>query len=101
MLTTYQDGEHTVVSITTQPKAISCCDEELVEVELEALRQGAEQARRDGQHYLTTMAAVSKAAAIACNRSLEILYLPLDEQKYREVFTLAWCAGYRSETRPQ
>lgn len=90
----------TVVTIATQPKPISCCDEELVEVEIEALRQGAEQAHRDGQHHLTTMGAISKAAAAACNRALEVQYLPLDERKFREVFMLAWSAGYLSEARP-
>lgn len=89
-----------MATITPQPKPISCCDEELVDVEIEALRQGAEQAHRDGENYLTTMGAVSKAAAAACNRALEVQYLPLDERKFREVFTLTWCAGYRSETRP-
>ncbi len=90
----------TVVTIATQLKPISCCEEELVEVEIEALRQGAEQAHRDGQQHLTTMGAISNAAAAACNRALEVQYLPLDERKFREVFTLAWSAGYRSETLP-
>lgn len=99
MVTLNRDEGGVAVPILTHPKPISCCDEELVEVELEALRQGAEQARRDGIHYLATMEAVRKAATVACDHSLEVLYLPLDERKYREVFILAWCAGYRAEAR--
>ena len=96
----YRDKGETVVPIATPLKPISCCDEELVEVELEALRQGAEQARRDGPYHLIGMQAIREAAVAACDRSLAVQYLPLDEQRFREVFTLAWCAGYRSESPP-
>lgn len=100
MVTINRDGEERVAPITVQLKPISCCDEELVEVELVALRQGANQARNDGTTHLTTMAAMGKAAAVACDRALEVQYLPLDEAKFREVFIRAWSAGYLSETRP-
>ena len=59
MVTINRDGGERVAPITIQLKPISCCDEELVEVELEALRQGANQARKDGKTHLTTMAAMS------------------------------------------
>ncbi|MGZ3584357.1 MAG: hypothetical protein ACXWQR_14135 [Ktedonobacterales bacterium] len=100
MVTINRDGGERVAPIAIQLKPISCCDEELVEVELEALRQGANQAREDGKTHLTTMAAVSKVATVACDRALEVQYLPLDETKFREVFIRAWSAGYLSETRP-
>jgi hypothetical protein len=79
------------------PRLISCCPEELVEVELEALRQGGERARADGAGALHDMAAIGQAAADACGRALADQYIPLDEHKFREVFTLAWCAGYHAE----
>ncbi|HEX8036434.1 MAG TPA: hypothetical protein VF510_21435 [Ktedonobacterales bacterium] len=99
MVTIDRDEGEAVAPITVQPKPISCCDEELVEVELEALRQGANQARKDGTTHLTTMATVRYAAAVACDRALEVQYLPLDEAKFHEVFIRAWSAGYLSETR--
>lgn len=99
MVTLNRDEGAILAPVTLQPSAISCSDEELVEVELDALQQGAEQARKDGTHYLTSMEAMSKAAVDACNRALEVQYLPLDERKFREVFMLSWCAGYRFETR--
>lgn len=77
------------------PVFISCCPDELVEVELEALRQGRERARADGPAALREMQAVSEAAATACDRALAEQYIALDEARFRDVFTLAWCAGYR------
>lgn len=99
MVTLNKDDGAILTPITIQPSAISCSDEELVEVELDALHQGTKQARTDGAHHLTSMEAMMKAATVACNRALEVQYLPLDERRFREVFTLSWCAGYRSETR--
>lgn len=96
----YREKGETIIPVVRLPKPISCCDEELVEVELEALRQGAEQARQDGSRHLIGMQAIRKAAVVACDRSLEVQYLPLDEQRFREVFTLAWCAGYLSQSPP-
>lgn len=79
------------------PKFISCCREELVEVELEALQQGREQARADGAQALRDMRAISEAANAACDRALAERYVALDEATFRDVFTLAWCAGYHAE----
>jgi hypothetical protein len=76
---------------------ISCCPEELVELELEALRQGGERARADGADALHDIAAIGEAAAGACDRALAQQYMPLDERRFREVFTLSWCAGYHEE----
>jgi hypothetical protein len=80
------------------PRLMSCCQEELVEVELEALRLGGEQAHADGTGALRDMAAIAEAATRACDRALVEQYTPLDEATFREVFTLAWCAGYHAET---
>src|SRR5262249_2585245 len=79
------------------PKFISCCEEELVEVELDALRQGGASARAHGMQALRHMQAILDAAAVACDRALTEAYLPLDETTFRTVFTRAWCAGYRAK----
>lgn len=98
-----QLGHSASVSAPALPSAvapifISCCPEELVEVELEALRQGRERARADGTQALRDMQAISKTAATACDRALAEQYVALDEGRFRDVFTLAWCAGYRQES---
>jgi hypothetical protein len=80
------------------PRLMSCCQEELVDLELEALQLGGERARADGTGALRDMAAIAEAATRACDRALVEQYTPLDEAKFREVFTLAWCAGYHVET---
>jgi hypothetical protein len=90
----------TAVSPLAAPAApvfISCCPEELVEVELEALRQGRARARADGAQALCRPQAISEAAAAACERALAEQYVALDEARFRDVFTLAWCAGYHEE----
>lgn len=79
------------------PKFVSCCPEELVEVELEGLRQGRERARADGAHAMHDMHDISAAAHVACDQAEATQYMPLDEARFRDVFTLAWCAGYHAE----
>jgi hypothetical protein len=81
----------------TVPIFIGCRLEELVELELDGLEQGRERARADGVRALRDMQAISRAAATACDRALAGRYVPLDEAKFCEVFTLAWCAGYHAE----
>src|SRR5215831_7659967 len=81
------------------PRFVSCCQEELVELELEALQQGGEQALADGAQTLSDMTTIAEAARRACDRALADQYTALDEGRFREVFTLAWCAGYRAQTR--
>ena len=83
--------------IIAQPRLISCSHEELVELELEALRQGSECAYADGAGMLRDTQAVMQAAREACELALAEQYIPLDQPKFREVFTLAWCAGYRAQ----
>ncbi len=82
-------------STATAPVFISCCPEEMVEVGIEALREGRERARADGPRALREMRALSEAASAACDRALAERYIALDETRFRDVFTLAWCAGYR------
>lgn len=80
---------------------ISCCPEELVDVALEGRRQGREQAKAAGASALRDMCAIIEAASAACDRALVEQYLPLDEARFRDVFTLAWCAGYWSAVATQ
>jgi hypothetical protein len=81
------------------PRFVSCSHEELVDLQLEALERGGEQALADGAQVLSAMADIFEAARRACDRALADQYTALDEGRFREVFTLAWCAGYRARTR--
>jgi hypothetical protein len=81
------------------PRFVSCCQEELVDLELEVLQQGSEQARADGADALCKWADIAEAARHACDRALAEQYTALDERRFREVFTLAWCSGYRARAR--
>lgn len=102
MVTLDPEGVAPVVGVsppaTASPEFISCCPEELVEVELEGLRQGRERARADGAQALRGMQAITEAANAVCDRMLRERYVALDEAKFRDVFTLAWCAGYHEAT---
>lgn len=80
----------------TARRYVGCDREDLVYIELEALKQGGEQARADGERALREMDDIARAAEIACDAALHT-YCPLDEVAFRDVFTRAWCAGYRSD----
>jgi hypothetical protein len=88
-----------IASPAIAPRLISCCPEELVDAELDALRQGGERARADGAGAEKDMTRIAEAATDACDRALAEQYIPLDEKRFREVFTLAWCAGYHAEVQ--
>lgn len=98
------DSNQMGLAVSASPPAnprqrfISCCPEELVDVELEALRQGRERARADGARALRVMQEISNAACVACERALTEQYVALDVKTFRDVFTLAWCAGYHEES---
>jgi hypothetical protein len=83
----------------TEHRFITCSQEELIELELEALSQGSEQAIIDGIAALHEVIHVLEAATRACDLALAERYFALDEAKFRDVFTLAWCAGYRARSR--
>ena len=72
---------------------ISCSQEEMVQVEIEAWASGADQAHSDGARALRELAAIEQRAELACEEALET-YIPLDLARFHDVFTLAWIAGY-------
>jgi hypothetical protein len=90
---------NTEPGIGASQRFISCCQEELIELELEAFEQGGDQAVADGELAHHDVSRTLEGAVRACNRALAEQYFALDEAKFREVFTLAWCAGYRVHTR--
>lgn len=78
---------------------ISCSQEEMVQIEIEAWTSGAEQARIEGTRALRELTAIEQRAELACEEALEI-YIPLDMARFHDVFTLAWIAGYWAARGP-
>lgn len=92
-----REPEHAHRQQANAPIYIGCSLEDLVAIELEGMDQGRAHARADGTRRLHGMRAISEAAHHACDRVLAEKYVPLDEARFREVFTLAWYAGYQAE----
>ena len=69
-----------------------------MDVLAEALRRGGQQAREDHVRATDTETILC-AAEVACDEALRT-FVPLNERAFREVFTLAWSAGYRAECAP-
>ena len=79
---------------------ISCSQEEMVQIEIEAWGSGADCARGHGTRALRELAAIEQRAELACEEALESC-IPLDLARFHDVFTLAWIAGYCSARDPQ
>jgi hypothetical protein len=76
-----------------QPIYLSCTAEDLIRVEMEAWERGFNQAEIDAFGAQEDIAAIERAAEQVCYQSLD-RYVPLDLDRFRDVFTRAWCAGY-------
>jgi hypothetical protein len=77
---------------------LSCCAEELIVVEMEAWRRGYQAAEADAPAMLPSVKAVAEAGESACNEAL-VQYVPLDVDRFTDVFVRAWCGGYCSRAR--
>lgn len=67
--------------------------EELVTIETDAWKRGYERAVADGAAVMRELAQVERASEAACNEAL-LVYCPMELNRFRDVFTLAWCGGY-------
>jgi hypothetical protein len=77
---------------------LSCCTEDLIAVEMEAWRCGYQAAEADAPATLQRVAAMAEAGEYACNQAL-LLYVPLDVDRFADVFVRAWCGGYCTRVR--
>jgi hypothetical protein len=73
---------------------LSCSPEDLIVVEMEAWQRGyqAAQAAPPGT-TVPSLEAIAAAGKGACNQAL-LLYVPLDIERFVDVFVRAWCGGY-------
>jgi hypothetical protein len=74
---------------------LACTDEDLVSVEMYAWKLGSDRARADSLAVVPSITAIQEASERACDEAL-VIYIPLDLDRFRDVFTRAWCAGYCS-----
>jgi hypothetical protein len=85
---------------------LSCCPEDLIAVEMDAWACGFREAGRvETSPEPDSIRHIERAAEQVCDQALRI-YVPLDLDRFRDVFTRAWCAGYctgrrRTEQRQQ
>jgi hypothetical protein len=85
---------------------LSCSSEDLIAVEMDAWARGFSEADQvEVSQEPVSMKHIEEAAEQVCDQALQI-YIPLDLDRFRDVFTRAWCAGYctglrRAEQHPQ
>ena len=91
--------KHTAVSrpkTNVQPPIyLACSAEDLIGIEMNAWALGSTRAAVDAESVLQNVMAIEEASERACDEALEI-YIPLDLDRFRDVFTRAWCGGYCS-----
>jgi hypothetical protein len=74
---------------------LACTPEELIMVEMDAWELGTDWAAGESTPVLPSIAAIREVSERACDDALK-LCVPLDLDRFRDVFTRAWCAGYCS-----
>jgi hypothetical protein len=85
---------------------LSCSPEDLIAVEMDAWTCGfGEAVKVEASAVPDNMSHIQQAGEQVCEQALRI-YIPLDVDRFRDVFTRAWCAGYctglrRTEPTPQ
>jgi hypothetical protein len=73
---------------------LSCSAEDLIAVEMDAWNCGFSEAGNvEDVQESSGMRVIEQAAEEVCDQALQI-YIPLDLERFRDVFTRAWCAGY-------
>jgi hypothetical protein len=72
---------------------LACTPEDLIRVEMDAWGLGNDRAAVESEPVLPGISAIREASERACDDALEIC-VPLDLDRFRDVFTRAWCAGY-------
>ena len=74
---------------------LACTAEDLIRVEMHAWELGNDRATGDSAPVLESITAIQEASERACDEAL-VTFIPLDLDRFRDVFTRAWCAGYCS-----
>ena len=73
---------------------LACSPEDLLAVEMDAWTRGFSKAGKvETVLDPASMPLIEQEAETACDQSLKV-YIPLDLDRFRDVFTRAWSAGY-------
>ena len=72
---------------------VGCSHEDYVTIEMAAWKRGYERAIADGLAVMRDLIVVGRASEIACDEAL-CMYVPMELNRFRNIFTLAWCGGY-------
>jgi hypothetical protein len=73
---------------------LACSPEDLIAVEMDAwTRAFSEASMVETILDPASMPLIEQEAEKACDQALKV-YMPLDLDRFRDVFTRAWCAGY-------
>jgi hypothetical protein len=95
---------HHALEEGSQTIYLSCSPEDLIAVEMDAWTCGfSESGKVETSLDPSNMSQIQQAAEQVCEQALRI-YIPLDLDRFRDVFTRAWSAGYctgRRSTVPQ
>lgn len=78
-----------------EPMYIGSGSAALVELEMTAWQQGYQAAQ---EPFMRDFEEIQRAACAACEEALN-QYIPLDEARFSDIFTLAWSAGYSLHVR--
>jgi hypothetical protein len=78
---------------------LACSPEDLIAVEMDAWTRGFSKAGMvETSAEPASITDIEQAAKMACDQALKV-YIPLDLDRFRDVFTRAWCAGYCTALR--
>jgi hypothetical protein len=89
-----QNAYHPALEEGSQTIYLSCSSEDLIAVEMDAWTCGFSEAGKvETSEEPDNIRLVEQASEQACDQALQI-YIPLDLDRFRDVFTRAWCAGY-------
>lgn len=72
---------------------ISSGKEDLITLAIEAWKRGYALAVAKGSAALRDLTAVAAASEDACDEAL-LIYVPMDRERFRDIFTIAWASGY-------
>lgn len=87
--------------LAQEPIYISSGVEGLIAIQMDAWKRGYERAVADGPSAISDIAALQRAGEDACDEAL-LIYVPMDVERFRDIYIIAWCAGYctwRQESR--
>jgi hypothetical protein len=90
----HQNDYHPALEEGSQLIYLACSPEDLIAVEMDAWACGFRDAGTvSASPEPGGMRSIEQTAELVCEQALQT-YIPLDLDRFRDVFVRAWCAGY-------